>query len=196
MTEENSWKITAAGVLEARAVITQVEDGWLGRLDGKGTQPGIAADKVSEVRTYLATKVWENAQAVDLGVALSEITKVRLYSRVVSRYERDGEHLGGDFTVTAAADRGQKGWVLTTLGGSICATPQQREAELLMGMLGATATPPCHVTGNSFGEARESLAQAILMELAFQGDEVIEDWSALNLTVITRKSFSVSSLGI
>ncbi|GAA1439002.1 hypothetical protein [Nocardiopsis tropica] len=196
MSEENPWKVTASGVLEARAVIRQVEDGWLGRLDGSGLQPGIAADKVSEIRTYLAMKAWAHAQATDLGVALSEVEKVRLYSRVVVRHERDGEHKGGDISVTAAADRGKEGWVLSTLGGRICATPQEREAELIMGMLGASVTPPCQATGDSFEEAREALAQTILMELAFYGDDVIEDWSALNLTVITRKSFSVSSLGI
>jgi hypothetical protein len=196
MVEENPWKITASGVLEARIIINQVEDGWLGSLAGKGLQPFITADKISEVRSYLAAKVWDSAQAVDPGVALSEVKKVRLYSSVVTRHTRDGEHTGEDFTVTAVGDRGPEGWVLSTLGGSICATPQQRETELLMGMLGASATPPCRVTGNSFGEAQESLAQTVLMELAFQGDEIIEDWSALNLTVITRKSFSVSSLGI
>ncbi|WP_231391451.1 hypothetical protein [Nocardiopsis sp. CNS-639] len=196
MTQENPWKIVAPGVLEAHAIIRQVEDGWLGRLDGKGLQPGIATDKVSEIRTHLATKVWEYAQANDIGVALSEIEKVRLYSRVITRHERDGEHKGGEFAIAAAADRGTEGWVLSTLGGRICATPQEREAELLMGMLGASATPPCQTTADSFEEARASLAQTILMELDFHGDEVIENWSALNLTVITRKTFSVSSLGI
>lgn len=196
MGKENLWNVTASGVLEAHAIITQVEDGWLGRLSGKGLQPGITADKVSEVRTYLATKAWEYAQKADLSTALSEIEKVRLYSRVVTCYERDGNHKGADFGVTAAADRGKDGWVLSTLGGSVCATPQEREAEFLMGLLGASVTPAYKGTGNSFDEARESLVQGILMELDFQGDEVIEDWSALNLSVITRKSFSVSSLGI
>lgn len=196
MNEENPWKVTASGVLEVRAVIRQVEDGWLGRLDGKGKQSGIDAGKVSEIRAHLASKAWEYAQATDLGVAPAEIKKVRLYSRVVARHEREGQHQGGDFTVTAAADRSKEGWALTTLGGSICATPQERETELLMGMLGASVAPPCQATGESFEEARKTLAQTILMELAFQGDEVIEDWSALNLTVITRKSFSVSSLGV
>jgi hypothetical protein len=194
------WKISPveSDVAEVEITITQTTDGWCGTLEGDGATATAAS--VTDVRTTLATKVKEQLQAWAQENQASEspfqaqISRIRLFTHLVTEHARSDSHTGQVIDVAALADRAPGGWVARTVTGHLTVAPEERERRLIMEILSGTSVSHVQATGQTFSEAQAALSAMVMQELDFGADQTYPDWSALRLTVTTRKTLETAAL--
>jgi hypothetical protein len=193
------WKLSpvASDVAEVEITITQTKDGWCGTLAGDGAMATAAS--VNDVRTALATKVKEQLQtwAEENGTSgdpFQTISRIRLFTHLVTEHARSGSHEGQVINVAALADRVSGGWIARTVTGHLTVTPEERERRLIMEILSGMSPSRVQATGQTFMEAQLALSAMVMQELDFGADQTYPDWSAARLTVTTRKTLEVAAL--
>ncbi|WP_160051534.1 hypothetical protein [Nocardiopsis sp. FR26] len=194
------WKLSSveSDVAEVEITITQTKDGWHGTLEGDGATATAAS--VTDVRTTLAAKVKEQLQTWAQGNGdgdapfQTQISRIRLFTHLVTEHARSGSHQGQVIDVAALADRVPGGWVARTVTGHLTVAPEYRERRLIMEILSGTSTSHVEATGQTFAEAQTALSGMVMQELDFGADQTYPDWSAARLTVTTRKTLEVAAL--
>ncbi|MEU0489988.1 hypothetical protein ABZ249_12225 [Nocardiopsis sp. NPDC006139] len=189
------WKLSPgeSDVAEVEITVTETQDGWCGVLEGSGATATAAS--VTEVRAALAGTVKEQLQSwAQANGASTQINRIRLFTHLVTKHQRSGSHAGQVINIAALADRVPGGWAARTLTGHLSLAPEERERRLIMEILSGTSVSHVAAKGQTFQEAQTALAAMVMQELDFDADQTHPDWSALRLTVTTRKTLETATL--
>ncbi|WP_046469466.1 hypothetical protein [Allosalinactinospora lopnorensis] len=168
------WNMAGESVVCVHAIVASSKEGWHGQLFGIDAPTATAVDFKS-ARVDLASQVWKLIQGGEVSVPMTAIEKVRVYAHTVFDFPRKGDFSGAPVTVQAVADLTPEGWMAGT------DSPYAGLGE-------------CLGKGGTFAEARDTLADNLLMALEVGVEAVPDDWSGLKLVMKTRKSYEVASL--